>query len=71
MTNQGGTVQLVWPGNAPSLVVDQTDTLEGGNTTWAPLSDTPTLQDGMWILQKPIDTDRRFYRLRLKTTPAN
>jgi len=71
VTNQGGVVQLAWPGNAPSLVVDQADALEGGNTAWQPVSDTPTLQGGMWTLQKPINADKHFYRLRLKTTPAN
>ena len=66
MVNQGNNILFSWPGNAPGLVLEQTDALESENAVWTTVSDTPTLQDGNWTVQKPIDASARFYRLRMK-----
>jgi len=67
---QTDQVVLTWPGDAYGMVLEQTDALAGSNTVWTTLSDTPTLQNGKWTVQKPVEANKRFYRLRLKTATA-
>ena len=66
VVGQGNSVLLSWPGNAPGLVVEQSETLDSGSAVWTPVTEQPTLQDGNWTLQQAVAPGSRFYRLRMK-----
>lgn len=61
-----GQVKLSWPGDAYGMVVEETDSLQGEDTVWTAITDSPTLVSGKWTLQKATGNDKHFYRLRVK-----
>jgi len=66
LAQEGDNFLFSWPGNAPGLVVEQTDALAGSNTVWTTVTGTPVLESGRWTMQRPAEAGARFFRLRMK-----
>lgn len=63
----GGQVLLTWPASAGTgFQLEEATALAGapGTTTWGAVNLTPQLINGMEVIQLPLTSGNRFYRLR-------
>jgi hypothetical protein len=58
-----GNLELTWPATADEFELDSSPSL-GPTATWAPVSGTPTVEDGLIRLTVPLGNDEAYYRLR-------
>lgn len=58
---QEGELRLVWPTSASGAVLQETPDLI--NTAWSAVTAEPSEENGFYVVQIPIGTESRFYRL--------